>query len=134
MGYLINPSEKDYLIFTISNSDLLLWDNANPLQLANTKRFVVDQCTIFYTAATTPLVFSGSPELNLTDSNNIIEYAFHTTGITLNNDDSIRLSGGNKSSNNVDSYNLSNGLQLDCTTSVLSGDGQLIVYLWGTYI
>lgn len=134
MGYLINPSPKDYLIFTFTNSELLIWDNTAPLILKNTNNFIVDQCTIFYTAATTPLTLPATTEINLTDSNNNIQYAFHSSGYSINNNEAIRLSGGNKSGNNVDAYNLSNELQLDCTTSVLSGDGQLIVYLWGTYV
>ena len=134
MGYLINASSIGFVTFTISNVDLLLWDNTNPLILSDTKNFIVNQCSILYTDATIPLTFTGIPEINLTDSVNVIEYAFNISGYTLNNNESIRLSGGNKSSNNVDTYNLLNGLQLDCSTAVNGGDGQLIVYLWGTYV
>jgi hypothetical protein len=49
-------------------------------------------------------------------------------------DSAIRLSGGNKSSGNVLPYDVSNGLLLETTESVTAGDGELLVYLWGTFL
>jgi hypothetical protein len=134
MGYLIGTGEKPYLLFTIDNSDLLIWDTLNPIILKGTENFIVNQCTLYYKKATTPLIFAGNPEINLTDRNGVnIEYAFGGGSFSIPVDNAVRLSGGNKSSLIVDPYETILELLLECTTSVLSGDGILEVYLWGTF-
>jgi hypothetical protein len=136
MGYIISKSVTPLFIFNFTNGALILWDSTTPLDLTNTKNFIVDQCSILYNNATTPLTFTASPEIELIDSGsgNIIQYAFHQGGTTLNPNDSIRLSGGNKSNQNVDTYNIASGLQLSLSTAISGGDGDLVVFLWGTYV
>lgn len=95
----------------------------------------MSQCTLAYKNASSPLVLAGTPEINLIDvvSGNVIQHAFHSGGITLNNDSSIALKSGNKSNNNTDSYSLLNDLYLSISSNVLSGDGELYIYMFGTY-
>jgi hypothetical protein len=135
MGYLITSISKDYLLFRFTNTELIAWDITAPLDLQSTKNFVVDQCTLVYVNATTALTFASNPELNLIDTTGAgIQYAFNQSISMIQPDSAIRLSGGNKSSGNVLPYDVSNGLLLETTESVTAGDGELLVYLWGTFL
>jgi hypothetical protein len=135
MGYLIQNGEKPYLLFTILNADLLLWDITNPIQLKGTTNFVINQCTIVYTNGAIPLDFVGGPEINLIDRNGVkIQYAFDGGAYSIPQDSAVRLAGGNKSSGNILPYDLQQDLYLENTTSVLSADGDLLIYLWGTFL
>lgn len=135
MGYLIDAIKKPYLLFTIQNGDLLSWDITTTIDLKGTENFIVDQCTIAYVNATTPLVFFGTPEIKLIDSlGNSILYAFGGAGYNITQDHAVRLSGGNKSSNTVVPYEYVTGLFLQNTESIVSGDGDLLIYLWGTFL
>ena len=134
MGYLIEPPKQQYLLFNFTNSELSSWGGSTLLLLKNTQGFIVDQCSILYTNATSVLQLAGAYEINLIDIYGTgIQFAFNSGLVGMKPYESFRLSGGNKSSNAVLPYDTSNDYSLELTTSVISGDGELQVFLWGTY-